>query len=70
MNSYAIRAETGPLSRFNQATAPTLMDAHELAAAFSKVDFGLTKWLVVDRHGGAQPYAVYQGGQALTEASQ
>ncbi len=67
MNAYAIRAETGPLSRYNQASAPTLLDAHELAAAFSKVDFGLTRWLIVDRHGGTQPYAVYQGGQEVQE---
>lgn len=38
MNNYAIRATTGPLSRYNQATAPTILDAHELAIAFSKAD--------------------------------
>jgi hypothetical protein len=67
MNAYAIRATTGPLSRYNQATAPTILDAHELAAAFSRVDFGLTQWAIVDRHGGAEPYAVYQSGQPITE---
>jgi hypothetical protein len=39
------------------------MDAHGLAAAFSKADFGLTRWLVIDRHGDAEPYAVYQDGK-------
>ena len=62
MNAYAIRPSKG---RYNQASAPTLADAHEVAAAFSKVDFGADRWLVVDRHGGTQPYAVYQGGQEV-----
>lgn len=70
MNDYAIRAATGPLSRFNQATAPTLTDAHELAVAFSKADFGLTRWLVIDRHGGTEPYAVYQGGTPIETETQ
>jgi len=41
MNDYAIRATTGPLSRYNQATAPTILAAHELAAAFPRQTLAL-----------------------------
>jgi hypothetical protein len=70
MNDYAIRATTGPLSRYNQATAPTILDAHELAAAFSKADFGFAQWAVVDRRDSAEPYAVYRAGQVVVPESE